>query len=118
MAKSSKRSKRSKSAKSTKSTKSAKRKAAKKTAPRKTTRRKSVARRRIATDRCGPLRQQVDRILTEINDLQIDLGDFDIPPDLRERLKQLLRQRQALLANVQRALAECEALPDHRITRA
>ena len=64
------------------------------------------------TDKCRPLREQIERVREEIAQIREDLGEPDIPPALRARLKALLKKNLELLARLSAALRICEKLPD------
>jgi hypothetical protein len=71
-------------------------------------------RKKVRSDTCDPLRQQIERVEEEINEIDEALGEPDIPADIRRRLQALKRQRQQLLNRLRQDLKKCEALSDHR----
>ena len=71
-------------------------------------------RTKVRSDTCDPLRQQIERVEEEINEIEEALGDSDIPANLRRKLEALKRQRQQLLNRLRQDLEKCEALSDHR----
>jgi hypothetical protein len=86
-------------------------KAAKKT---KTARKTKPANRRMSakSERCQPLRDQLEDLDRRISDVQESLGEPDIPKDLRARLERMLRQLITTRERVRRALEACEKIPD------
>jgi hypothetical protein len=72
---------------------------------RRTTKRASAGGKR--PDRCQELRDERDRLVVEIREIEEQLSDFDIPQSTRRKLESLLRRKQARLRFVQQQLAEC-----------
>lgn len=75
-------------------------------------RKKAKSTRKARSDRCGPLREQIQRVDKEIDEIRNDLSDSDIPKDTAKKLRALLRQLEQLRARLMRELDKCEALPD------
>jgi hypothetical protein len=77
-----------------------------------------VARKRQAdTDRCGPLREAVERLDAQIRSIEEDLDEPELPADLRRRLEAMLKRLRAQLTRLQEELDRCEALPVRRPAR-
>ena len=74
----------------------------------------AVAKRR-RSDRFEPLRQQIAQLDDEISKLEDELSDTDIPPPVKTRLRELLKQRRLLRGRLEKALEQCEALGNHSI---
>jgi hypothetical protein len=64
-----------------------------------------------AGGRCRPLRQNVERLETMIDQTRDNLSEFDIPRDLRRRLEVLLSRLVAQLRAARTLLRQCEAIP-------
>jgi hypothetical protein len=100
-----------KSARTAASKRAASKRAKTKVAKRKTAKRKAPP-RRTKEDPCQRERDNRDRVFDQVQKLEKDLSDRDIPPDLRQRLEALLAQAQGRLTFLQKKLDECEA--EHR----
>jgi hypothetical protein len=82
--------------------------ATRKTAARKTTKRTAPP-RRTREDPCKPERDERNRLTQEERNILDQLSDFDIPPETRQQLQQLLAQTRAQRVIAQRELDECVA---------
>jgi hypothetical protein len=64
-----------------------------------------------ASDRCQPLRQAVETTRDEIQVLDNDLSDPDIPVNTRRELEALRSRLKLQLRRLEIELEECEGLP-------
>jgi hypothetical protein len=80
----------------------------------KTARKGKPANRRTAakSDRCQPLRDQLEEVDREIAEMREALAEPDIPEDLKEGLRRRLTQLTALRTRLLRALEACEEIQD------
>ena len=64
-----------------------------------------------ATDRCQPIRDHLDRVDQEIENIRDSQDDPDIPKSIKKKLPPFLKQLLRLRAQLAAALKSCEALP-------
>lgn len=69
------------------------------------------------TDRCQPIRAQIETTKAEIANIEESLSDHDILESIKRRLRALLPGLKALLKRLREALKECEKLPKHPLDK-
>lgn len=63
------------------------------------------------TDRCAPLREQIEQVQAEIGNCEAALTDPKVPASVKANCRRILPRLRRLLASLRRNLKTCEALP-------